>query len=371
MVTGGGCLPSITIFFLISIGLYLHIFLEFDSIANDTSKPQASSTASSIDSDQSPALPPSLSSLLTQSIVFIYEDKTPPKNSNIIPGRVLGTAFIVGIPILGQPDKMLLFIVTAKHVVAEKRKILIRFTSLSGIKPLFKPYNLEELRRKNDLCEYPNDEGVDIIVFRTPYYRNTKILPFPAELIASKETFIKENINVLDRVSIPCLMENIPGASQNYPIFRDGTIALITEEQVSLKWELNKRIINTSQEVIFINSIVNEGFSGAPVFLWPGMRLTPKGHTIGGKPWLIGIVHGFYPNMRRLIDEERNEMTITKQVPGVLGKTLPSKQLRVYSQENPGTGIIFPSWRLLDILQQDGFKMRIKELTEEENKKQK
>jgi hypothetical protein len=365
MVTGGGCLTSITILTVIVICIFLAFSLvASNSSAQDTSIPQTITTNSGEKSDQASTTPPSLASILTQSIVFIYEDRTPENSSIFIPGKVLGTAFIVGIPKPGQPDKAFPFIVTAKHVIADKSKILVRFTLKSGSDTGFAQYNLSELRKNNDVWEYPNDEGVDIIVFRTLFYHSTKTIMFPIDLIASKETFTKENIDVLDRVSIPCLMGNYPGIKQNYPI------ALTTEEPIPLTWELGKRKIDTSQEVIFINSILNEGFSGAPVFLWPGIRSTPKGHTIGGKPWLIGIVHGFFPGMRRVIDEERDDVIILKQVPGVLGKSMPQKKLRVYSQENPGIGIIFPSWRLLDILHQDGVKKRIQEITDKENAKE-
>jgi len=165
---------------------------------------------------------------------------------------------------------------------------------------------------------------------------------------------------------IPCLMANFPGITQNYPIFRDGTIALVTEEPISFTWKLGTTEIKTSQRVIFINSVVNEGFSGAPVFLWPGFRSTPMGATIGGKPWLVGIVHGFFPQFRNVVDSEGNNVLLIKQEPGLLGQINPPKQLPVYSKENSGTGIIFPSWRLLDILHCDAVKKRVQELTDEE-----
>jgi hypothetical protein len=153
-------------------------------------------------------------------------------------------------------------------------------------------------------------------------------------------------------------------------IFRDGTIALITEEPVSFTWKLGTRSISTSQRIIFVNSVLNEGFSGAPVFLWPGIRSTPKGSKIGGKPWLIGIVHGFFPQFRNVIDAEGNDVVIRKQESGPLGQINPPRELFVYSQENPATGIVFPAWRLLDILQRDDVKKRIQELTDKETSKE-
>ena len=246
--------------FLALLGTFL-LMIPFSlesASAQESPKPQVVTTGAAEKSEQSTAAPPSLSTLLTQTVVFIYEDKTLANSSNVIPGKVLGTAFIIGIPQPSRPERSFPFIATAKHVVAGKSKILVRFTLKSGSEPAFAQYDLEGLRSNNDLWEYPNDEGVDLIVFRTPVYEGVKLLMFPIDLIASKETFAKEYINVSDRVMIPCLMENFPGISQNYPIFRDGTIALITEEPISYTWELGTRPIKTSQMVIFINSILTQ-----------------------------------------------------------------------------------------------------------------
>lgn len=262
--------------------LVLLAFLLHNASAQESPRPGVVTTGAGQKSEETAVTPPSLSSLLTQSVVFIYQDRTPANSPNIVPGKILGTAFIVGIPQPGRPERAFPFIVTAKHVVAGESKILVRFTLKSGNEPGFAQYDLETLRRDRDLYEYPNDEGIDLVVFRTPVYDSIRFLMFPIDHIASKETFTKEYIDVSDRVMIPCLMGNFPGITQNYPIFRDGTIALITEEPISFTWLLGTREIKTSQRVIFINSVLNEGFSGAPVFLWPGMRSTPKGTMIGG-----------------------------------------------------------------------------------------
>jgi len=346
-------------------------FLIQSAYAQESSKQQAITSGTGQKQEKTGTTPPSLSSLLKQTVVFIYEDKTPPNSSTIVPGKVLGTAFIVGIPVPGRHERSFPFIVTAKHVVAECSKILVRFTLKSGSKPGFALYDLDELRRNKDLWEYPNDEGVDLIIFRTPWHDEASVIMFPIEYIASKEIFAKEYIDVSDRVMIPCLMSNYPGSAQNYPIFRDGTIALITEENIPLKWKLGKKVINTSQKLIFVNSVLNEGFSGSPVFLWPGLRLTPKGNTTGGNIWLIGIVHGFYSQLRPIVDEERRDLFIEKREPGLRRQSNPPKQVKLYSQDNPGMGIVVPSWNMLDIIRHTDFKKRIQKLADEEIAKEK
>lgn len=113
------CLQSIII---VSVVIVLVSCREGKS--QEPSKQQSVTTTST----QQPTAPPSLSSILTQTIVFIYEDKTPPGSPNNVPGRVLGTAFIVGIPLPGHPDQFIPFVVTARHVLADRMTVLVRFT---------------------------------------------------------------------------------------------------------------------------------------------------------------------------------------------------------------------------------------------------
>ena len=337
--------------------------------AQDTIKTKQTITTSTRKPEETITSPPSLSSLLTQTVVFIYEDKTPQNSTSSVPGRVLGTAFIVGVPLPEFPELQVPFIVTAKHVLADSTKVMGRFTTASGGEPAFASYDLNALRQSGDLWEYPNDEGVDIVIFRTVFFQGIKMLPIPLNMLASKDTFVQEQIEVADRIVIPCLMGNYPGITKNYPIFRDGSIALINEEPIAFSWNYGSKKINTRQRMIFVNSTLNEGFSGAPAFLWPGIKLTSKGTVIGGKPILIGIVHGFFPQYRPIIDTEGEPVILKKQSPGVLGQLNPARDVPVISQENSATGILFPSWQILDILQTDSVKKRVQEIAEEEKKK--
>jgi hypothetical protein len=310
----------------------------------------------------------SLSGMLTQSVIFLYEDKTPPNTENLVPGNILGTAFIIGIAVKGVKEQFIPFIVTAKHVIVNQNRVLARYSMKLGGKPAFMQYDLEALRNRNDLWEQPKDEGVDIVVFRSLWSDSAKALMIPVEDIATKEIYLSEYIDNGDRIIIPCLLENYPGITQNYPIFRDGSIALISEEPVEFSWRLGDRVIKTKQMVIFINSTVNEGFSGAPVFLWPGIRSTPKGIQFGGKPWLLGVVHGFQPLHRPLIDKDRDLVFVpkpSKEPAPLIGIPKPPRYVAVYSQENSAIGIIFPSWQIIEILQSDVVKKRINEISEE------
>jgi hypothetical protein len=85
-------------------------------------------------------------------------------------------------------------------------------------------------------------------------------------------------------------------------------------------------------------------FSSA-VFLWPGSRIVSNSLNLGRyTPWLLGIIHGFYQaNPRGLVEVQTTEGT-----PAFM--------------ENSGIALVFPSWRLLEILENKSLKKRVSEL---------
>lgn len=236
-------------------------------------------------------------------------------------------------------------VVTAKHVVGDYERIVGRFTAKSGAIPVGVSYDLKSLRLQGDLWEH-SDEGVDLLVFRTRHFKELEYEPFPMELIASKKTCTDEDVKATDRVIFPSLLVNFMGTARNYPVTRDGSIALIPDEVVPLEYDVGTKRIRTKQEVILIDATAVPGASGSPIFLWPGPRVKGNAFSIGGtKPWLLGIMHGFYPALpRELIAVE-------------VSKVLPA------FRENSGIAIVFPSWRLLEILESDKVVRRIEEVT--------
>lgn len=305
---------------------------------------------------QKPAEAPTLSLILTKTIVFLYEDKEP-----IDTAKVQGTGFIVGYPVPGKQNRVIPLIVTAKHVLTGRSSIVVRYSPASGATPVFRKYNIEELRKSGDFWEHP-DEGVDVVAFRTLFFEDTKIETIPMELIASKNVYQSENIDVMDRVMLPSLMVRFPGSTQNYPIFRDGTIAMIPDEPITFSYPLVGKIIETKQQVILINSTVNPGFSGAPVLLWPGPRLVHNSVLVGTKPWLLGTVSGFFPQDNLVMDDSGKPIAVTLKQPGITGIMNPEQQTMLHVAENSAIGVVTPSWRLLEILESDVVRKRIQVL---------
>src|SRR5947209_5344814 len=100
-----------------------------------------------------------IGSLLASCVIFLFAQNGAP----------IGTAFIVGYPVPNNPASYVPLIVTAKHVIGDQTKIYGRFTSRDGNKPLSVLYDLNSLRRSGDVRTH-SDEGVDIVVFRSPSF---------------------------------------------------------------------------------------------------------------------------------------------------------------------------------------------------------
>jgi len=274
-------------------------------------------------------------STLASTVIFLFEEGAQ------VP---IGTAFIVGYPISDGSGAVVPLVVTAKHVVGDREKVIGRFTATSGSELVHVVYDLAASRSEGDVWTHP-DEGIDLLVFRTLHFEQTKYEPVPLEVIASKQIYSEEEITATDRIVFPCLLVNFMGTARNYPVVRDGSIALIPEEPVPLEYDVGARRIRTKQQVILIDATSIGGASGSPVFLWPGPRLKGRSYALGGtRPWLLGIMHGFYPALPR-------------KLVGIQTATLVPA-----FAENSGIAIVFPSWRLLEILERDEVAKRIQGL---------
>jgi len=239
-------------------------------------------------------------------------------------------------------------VVTAKHVVADHPQILGRFSTQTGTNTAFVAYDVQKMRIDGDYWEHP-DDGVDIAVFRSLHYSETKYEIFPRNLIATTDLVKTEEIAQGDRVVFPALLVNFVGSSRNYPVLRNGVIALLPEEKVPMQYRVGSRVVRTQQEVLLLDATSIPGASGAPIFLWPGPRIKGNAFMLGGgSPYLLGVMHGFYPAAPRELVEVH---------------TVASAQMYA---ENSGIAIAFPSWRLHEILEREDLRTRIEGLVSSE-----
>lgn len=284
-------------------------------------------------------------SFLTRTVIFLFsEDRIP-----------LGTAFVVEYPLPDNSSQVVPLVVTAKHVVGDRVKVLGRFSRLDGQATAYVPYDLDGLRNRGDLWEH-KDETVDIVVFRTPHYGEASYRRIPMGWIASEDIFEAEEIAEGDRVVFAALLQGFYGSAANYPVVIDATLALLPQEPIPLKYRVGNREIETKQRLILLSGHSFQGASGGPVFLWPGPR-TKKGtlHVGGVVPYLIGLMHGFYCAPPREV-----QVGLTSPPSGLSGTD--AARLAWQFAENAGIAIVFPSWLLLDILRSETLRARIREL---------
>lgn len=282
-----------------------------------------------------------IGSILASVVIFLFSGNgTTP----------IGTAFVVGYPLPIPRQGYVPIIVTAKHVVADHSRVVGRFTSTVDGKTVSVPYDLSKLRADGDLWEH-EDTGIDIVAFRSPHVSEARYEPLPLNLIASRADLATEGIQTTDRVVFPSLLVNFMGTTKNYPAIRDGSIALIPDEKVPMQYKIGNRVVKTSQEVLLLNATSFPGASGSPIFLWPGPRLKNGDFAVGGtRPLLLGVMHGFYP----ALPKEVVEVNVTR--------------VKRYFQENSGIAVVFPSYRVREILESTRVKSRVDALIASEHK---
>jgi len=110
---------------------------------------------------------------------------------------------------------------------------------------------------------------------------------------------------------------------------------------------VGRRRVRTEQRVILIDATSIPGASGSPVFLGPGVRAERGSQSLfATRPWLLGVMHGFYTAPPRELDG----IQVSTVVPAFA--------------ENSGIAIVFPSWRLLEILERDDVVKRIQAIAD-------
>jgi hypothetical protein len=233
-----------------------------------------------------------------------------------------GTAFIVCRRAFEDKDVMFAYLVTAKHLIDKIRdancsSVSIRFNFKDG-KARWRAVPISEW------IFHPDGEEVDVAVFDLNNFGEQPSLDqicFPLTSIASAEVIQAEKIGLGDEVVIAGLFAPHHGENRNIPIIRIGTLAAVPEEKIVTEFGLIDAYLIEARSI--------GGISGSPVFVNTGYsRQTEEGFvTRSGSPvYLLGLMHGHW--------KEPTE--------GV----------------NMGIGIVVPSSKILEVLDQDTIKKR-------------
>jgi hypothetical protein len=244
-----------------------------------------------------------------------------------------GTGFFVGVTNEYDPNLVNPYLVTAKHVLTEKKTnsffphIWIRINKRSGDSHYFK-ISLSGTGAAQVFTH--EDPNVDIAVI--PIVFDTNVIDFkyiPENLITTKEMFENLKIAEGDEIFFVGLFTGYYGIEKNYPIMRFGRVALITDEKIPwLDKNSNKAKL---LELYLVETQSFGGNSGSPVFFWLDPTRDTKLMSIGPhKLLLAGIMKGNYSEAKPIKLVETNVLPL--------------------AYENVGIAAVIPAYSLHEIL---------------------
>jgi hypothetical protein len=243
-----------------------------------------------------------------------------------------GTAFFVGVTLEGTESSSI-YIITAKHIIDEiqresdDKKVYLRMNLKNGGSRLIgTPID--------KWIFHPQESNVDVATLNwAPPQETFDYLTVAVEYAGTEDIIKKENIGVGDDVFLVGLFASHFGSQKNLPIIRVGNIASMPEEKVH-----TTKYGDIDAYLVEARSI--GGLSGSPVFVYMGdMRKIGNTTQLGrkGLPLLywLGLMHGHF--------------------------ALSETELQI----NMGIAIVVPTWKILEVINQEVF-MKAREKAREE-----
>jgi hypothetical protein len=245
--------------------------------------------------------------------------------------QLVGTAFFLGKD-KGETAETV-YLVTARHV--------IQGLNDKGVDQVFLIVNMEDGYQNprtqlalpmKDWFFHPDDNSIDVAIFKTNLPYKADHLIFPLSLCVSEKILSEQEVGLGDSVFVTGLFSHHFGKQRNIPIVRTGNLAALDDEKVA-----TKKFGEIDAYLIEARSI--GGLSGSPVLL-------NLGHTrsIGGKikQWqssdpafyLLGLIHGHY-------DDSADELDADDKVDS---SALTNEKI------NTGIAIVVPYYNILAVI---------------------
>jgi len=254
-----------------------------------------------------------------------------------------GTGFFVGVPDSTNPEFSYTYLVTAKHVLYDEKtnslypSIVTHLNKrgggvLRGQIPLVTD-------GKDKTIYFHSDPTVDLAVIPHGWPKSDIIegKVFPEKLISDKASLKNLHIEEGTEVFFTGLFTQHVGAKRNYPIFRFGHLALVTEEKFN--WN------GQSTELYLMESGSYGGNSGSPVFFFLDLDRPPQ-DLREGPLRLVGVMMG------TVLDQPQLDPVIAMSKDGEI-KQLDEAGKKVWALNKSKVGIaaVVPAYKLLEILQ--------------------
>jgi hypothetical protein len=215
--------------------------------------------------------------------------RAPDGSPLILKEAPLGTAFFVEYPDpRGGSEFGFFYLVTAKHVLKDSDGKFLKSVKIR--------LNLKDTGGFDFLDVPVTDEGGTPLWFMDGQDSSDEaaaypLLPdqtkfdykaVPIQMFVTNETFAAANVAEGDKVFFVGLLPQFYGVSRNYPVVRNGTVALITDEKIPLG--------NIGPHRLYVAEISAwPGNSGSPVFLQLG-GLRGGGLSLGQDIRMLGIL---------------------------------------------------------------------------------
>ena len=239
---------------------------------------------------------------LLQGLSRLCEDANLDRPTFLCPA---GTGFFVGVPDSTNPAVSYVYLVTAKHVLFDSKtnslhpRIVTRLNKrdgsiLRGEIPL--------VAQGTDRTVYfHSDPTVDLAVIPTGWPKGDIIDGkfFPEKLIADRATLKSRHIEEGTEVFFTGLFTHHVGAKRNYPIFRFGHLALVSEEKIP--W-----VGGQMTELLLMESSSYGGNSGSPVFFFLDLTRPPE-DLRDGPLHLAGVMSGAFQDIKKTIIKKSEE----------------------------------------------------------------
>lgn len=246
--------------------------------------------------------------------------------------KLAGTAFFFAVPMEGT-ESSFIYIITAKHIIdaiqtkSDDKKVYLRMNLKNG-GAQFISIPIDKW------VSHPEESNVDVAMLNwAPSVEKFDYVALPIEYALTEDIIKKENIGVGDDVFLVGLFANHFGSKRNLPIVRVGNIASMPEEKVRTDYG------DIDAYLVEARSI--GGLSGSPVFVYIG-EMRKIGKTTGfrkqGLPFLywLGIMHGHFDLSKLEIDN-------------LIEDSLTNIQI------NMGIAIVVPTWKILEVINQEVF----------------
>lgn len=258
--------------------------------------------------------------------------------------RPVGTAFYVGIDV-GR-DRWVNYAVTARHVIDASRPhgdLYIRCVNAKG--------QLTVMRLPHDdwWLHPTTDVAATRVCFSLEEF-GFKMLP--SYLFGTDEWLKQHDVGIGDRLIIPGMFTQFIGGLRDEPVLRFGRISLMPKEKIKIPPQGG--LPGMEIDAVLAEIAAWGGQSGSPVFVYFSVdRNLFAGDQLSTQipnPRLIGLVHGHYNVIQRLVSNE-------------------SEYSDLHIPLNAGIAIIVPAAKIQELLMMEMVvedRERVKQILREE-----